>query len=204
MALFGVDLELYSLKAAENFISSRAISFRPSSLLYAAFMRFALALLLGLLCVVHAQTTTNNNWQSHPAILEIRGIYADVNALIAQKKLKLEQKAFGYCPSWDLERKQYSSVNGVVRRYVKAGGSEDSAVTLEHTYDASGRLRFVLVKAGAVNDTHLEQRWYFDTSGKSLWVDRRMTGPGYTFSDADFLREMVRNPKKAFVAPPPC
>lgn len=167
-------------------------------------MRFALAILLGLFCVAHAQTITNNNWQSHPAILEIRKIYADVNALIAQKKLTLEQKKYGYCPSWDLERKQYSSANGIVRRYVKAGGSEDSTVTFDHTYDSLGRLRFVLVKAGAVNDTHLEQRWHFDSSGKSLWVDRRMTGPGYTFNDADFLREMVRNPKKAFTAAPPC
>jgi hypothetical protein len=147
-------------------------------------MRFALAIMLGLLCVAHAQTITAKNWQSHPAILEIRGIYAGVNALIAQKKLILEAKTFGYCPSWDLERKQYINANGVVRRYVKAGGSDDSAVTLDHTYDALGRLRFVLVKAGAVNDTQLEQRWYFDVTGKSLWVDRRMTGHGYTFSDA--------------------
>ena len=167
-------------------------------------MRFTLAILLGLLCVAHAQTITATNWPSHPAILEIRGIYAGVNALIAQKKLRLEVKTFPYCPSWDLERKRYSSADGVVRRYVKAGGSDDSAVTFEHTYDALGRLRFVLVTAGAVNDTQLEQRWYFDASGKQLWVDRRMTGPGYTFSDADFLREMVRNPRKAFVTAPPC
>ncbi len=167
-------------------------------------MRFALAFLLGLLCVVHAQTISVKNWQSHPAILEIRGIYADVNTLIAQQKLKLEAKTFGYCPSWDLERKKYATANGIVRRYVKAGGSDDSAVTFDHTYDALGRLRFVLVKAGAVNNTQLEQRWYFNSNGKSLWVDRRMTGPGYTFSDADFLREMVWNPKKAFTAAPPC
>ena len=167
-------------------------------------MRFALALLLGLLCIAHAQTITAKNWQSHPAILEIRKIYADVNALIAQKKLRLEKKTFGYCPSWDLERTKYATANGVVRRYVKAGGGEDSAVTLDHTYDAAGRLRFVFVKAGAVNDTQLERRWYFDASGKSLWVDRRQTGTGYAFDDADFRREMVWNPKKAFMAAPPC
>ena len=167
-------------------------------------MRFALVTLLGLLCVAHAQTITAKNWQSHPAILEIRGIYAGVNALIAQKKLRLETKTFAYCPSWDLERKQYASANAVVRRYVKAGGSDDSAVTLDHTYDALGRLRFVLIKAGAVNDTQLELRWYFDASGKQLWVDRRMTGPGYPLSNANFLRAMVRNPKKAFAATPPC
>lgn len=167
-------------------------------------MRFALALLLGLLCVAHAQTITAKNWQSHPAILEIRAVYADVNALIAQKKLKLEVKTFDYCPSWDLERKKYASTNGIVRRYVKAGGGDDSAVTLDHTYDGLGRLRFVFVAAGAVNDTKLEQRWYFDVNGKQLWVDRRQTGTGYAFADADFRREMVFNPKKAFAAAPPC
>lgn len=167
-------------------------------------MRFALAILLGLLCVAHAQTITSQNWQNHPAILEIRGIYAGVNALIAQKKLTVQQKTFNYCPSLDLERKQYSSANGIVRRYVKGGGSDDSSVTFEHTYDALGRLRFVLVTAGAINDTHLEQRMYFDTSGKTLWSDRRMTGPGYPFDDAYFLRALVRDPKKAFAAAEPC
>ena len=167
-------------------------------------MRFVIALLFGLVCVAHAQTITAKNWQSHPAILEIRGIYAGVGALIAQKKLSFEQKIYGYCPTWDLERKKYTAANGVVRRYVKAGGSEDSAVTLEHTYDALGRLRFVLIKAGAVNGTQLEQRWYFGASGQRLWLDRRQTGVGYTFSDTDFLREMVWNPKKAFTATPPC
>lgn len=172
--------------------------------MYAESMRFMLTILLGLLCVAHAQTITANNWKSHPAILEIRGIYAGVNALIAQKKLKLEAKTISYCPSWDLERKKYATANGVVRRYVKAGGSEDSAVTSDHTYDALGRLRFVLVTAGAVNDTRLEQRIYFDATSKRLWVDRRMTGPGYPFDDADFLRELVWNPKQAFAAALPC
>jgi hypothetical protein len=62
----------------------------------------------------------------------------------------------------------------------------------------------VLVKADAVNDTQLELRFYFDATGKRVWLDRRQTGPGYTWSDADFVGEMVWNPKKAFVAAEPC
>ncbi len=166
-------------------------------------MKFLFGLLL-LVGVVQAQTITVKNWRSDPRILEVRGIYAAVNTLIAKKLLKLEQKKFGYCPSWDLERSKFTAANGLVRRYIKAGGSEDSAVTFEHTYDARGRLRFVLVKAGAVNDTHLELRFYFDVTGRRVWLDRRQTGPGYTFADADFVREMVWNPKKAFVAAAPC
>jgi hypothetical protein len=166
-------------------------------------MKFLLGLLL-LFGVVQAQTITVKNWRSDPRILEVRAIYVTVNTLVAKKLLKLEQQKFGYCPSWDLERSKFTAANGVVRRYIKAGGSEDSAVTFEHTYDARGRLRFVLVKAGAVNDTHLELRFYFDSAGKRVWLDRRQTGPGYTFADADFVREMVWQPEKAFVAAPPC
>ena len=167
-------------------------------------MRFLLGFTLILASVAVAQPITAKNWQNHPAILEVRRIYIETNALITAKKLKLETKKFGYCPLWDLERKKYSDMRGVVRRYVKAGGSEDSAVTLEHTYDSSGRLRFVLVTAGAVNDTHEEWRFYFSVSGQRLWVDRRQTGPGYTFFEDDFVKEFVLEPKKAFVAASPC
>lgn len=166
-------------------------------------MKFLLGLLL-VVGVVQAQTITVKNWRSDSRILEVRAVYASVNTLIAKKRLKLESQNFGYCPSWDSERSKFTALNGVVRRYIKAGGSEDSAVTLEHTYDARGQLRFVLVTAGAVNDTHLELRFYFDAAGKRVWLDRRQTGPGYTFADADFVREMVWNPRKAFVASPPC
>jgi hypothetical protein len=166
-------------------------------------MKFFLGLLL-LVGVVQAQTITAKNWRNDPRILEVRAVYAAVNRLAARKILKLEQQKFGYCPSWDLERSKFTDAKGVVRRYVKAGGSDDSAVTLEHTYDARGQLRFVFVKAGAINDTHLESRFYFDVSRKLVWVDRRQTGPGYTFFDQDFINEMVWNPKKAFVAVEPC
>jgi hypothetical protein len=167
-------------------------------------MKFLLGLILALASIAAAQTITAKNWQNHPAILEVRGIYTATNALITAKKLKFEVKTFGYCPSWDLERKRFSDARGIVRRYVKAGGSEDSAVTLEHTYDSSGKLRFVLVTAGAVNDTHEEWRFYFSAAGKRLWTDRRQTGPGYTFSEDDFVKEFVLEPKKAFVAADPC
>jgi hypothetical protein len=168
-------------------------------------MRFLLVGLIPLLlCVAGAQAITAKNWLTHPAILEVRGIYVAVNALVVGKKLKPESRRFEYCPSWDLRRTKYSDSRGIVRRYVKAGGSEDSAVTLEHTYDSSGRLRFVLVTAGAVNDTHEQWRFYFDATGKRLWLDRRQTGPGYAFAEQDFVKAFVLEPRKAFVAAPPC
>ncbi|NJK43318.1 MAG: hypothetical protein HC933_02825 [Pleurocapsa sp. SU_196_0] len=168
-------------------------------------MRFLLLALIPLLtCVAAAQAITAKNWLNHPAILEVRGMYTAVNALVAGKKLKLESRRFSYCPSWDLERTKYTDSRGIVRRYVKAGGSEDSAVTLEHTYDSSARLRFVLVTAGAVNDTREEWRFYFGANGKRLWLDRRRTGPGYTFAEKDFVNAFVLEPRKAFVAAPPC
>jgi hypothetical protein len=163
-----------------------------------------LVLLLAFSSVAFAQAITARNWRSHPAIVEIRRIYTDVNALISAKQLRVASRRSGHCPSWDLERRQFTDSRGVVRRYVKAGGSEDSAVNLEHTYDTRGRLRFVFVRAGAVNDSRLEVRFYFDAAGKRIWTDRRSSGQGYTFSETDFLNEMARDPTRAFAAPLPC
>lgn len=58
----------------------------------------------------------------------------------------------------------------------------------------------MFVEAGAVNGTRLEVRFHFAVNGKSLWTERCRTGSGYTFSDADFLRD----PKRAFAAPFKC
>ena len=167
-------------------------------------MKLFLGIFLLLVGAVQAQAITAKNWQNHPKILEVRAIYGFVNSLLVHKKLKLETKNLDDCSYWDSMREKYTDAKGVVRRYIKSGGSSDSAVTLEHTYDVRGRLRFVLVKAGAVNDTSLELRFYFDAAGKRLWLDRRETGPGYTWSVADFVGQMVWKPKIAFVRASPC
>lgn len=159
----------------------------------------AIVVLIGLAL---AQPITASNWATHPKIKEIRAIYLEVAKLRSQNKLQKASKSFAYCPALDLERTLLTDARGVVRFYESSGGSDDSAATLEHTYDAWGRLRFVLVKAGAVNDTHTEYRYYLSQTGTLLWKDQRIEGQGYPF--ADFREYFAFDAKKAFAAPSPC
>ena len=73
---------------------------------------------------------------------------------------------------------------GVVRRYEKQGGSDDSALTWQHYYDKAARLRFVLITGGATNGAQLEHRIYFDESGKRIWEEHKyLKGPEYFFPE---------------------
>lgn len=163
---------------------------------------FGWVMALWLLASALAQPITASNWATHPRIREVRTIYLQVAHLRSQNKLHKTSKSFDYCPAIDLNRVLFTDAKGVVRFYQSGGGSDDSAATLEHTYDASGRLRFVLVKAGAVNNTHIEYRYYLSETGALLWKDQRIQGQGYPFPD--FRAYFAFDPKKAFAAPSPC
>jgi hypothetical protein len=92
-----------------------------------------------------------------------------------------------------------------VRSYRFAGGSEDSTASRALYYDRSGRLRFVLVKAGAVNGTSLEVRIHLSRSGGLLWEKRDLLeGPGYTFPNPWPLSDLTGDPRQAFHAPSRC
>lgn len=157
---------------------------------------------LASLSIAQAQPITASNWTNHPSIKGIRAIYQEVLALKQQNKLRKTSKFFEYCPALDLERTLFTDAKGLVRFYRFSGGSDDSAASLEHTYNTSGGLRFVLVKADALNDTHVEYRYYLSATGAVLWMDERRQGQGYPFSN--FRGLFAFNPKKAFAAPSPC
>ncbi len=71
------------------------------------------------------------------------------------------------------------------------------------TTTTQGRLRFLFVKGGAVNDSAVELRIYFDEEGKRLWEDRKLVkGPGYTFINPWPDELIARDAEKAFRAPP--
>jgi hypothetical protein len=66
-------------------------------------------------------------------------------------------------------------------------------------------LRFVLVKAGAVNGTACEYRVYLSKAGARPWEERRhLKGPGYTFPSQWPDDWLVRDPMQAFRAQAPC
>jgi hypothetical protein len=170
-----------------------------------AFGLFATVFVTALTTVSLAQTITAQNWQTHPAIREIRALYQEANTLIARGALRrshLEPNCLG---TSDLERTLYTDRNGRPRRYIFAAGGDDSTITFEHTYDASGRLRFAFIRAAAVNETVKEERLYFKPDGKLLWTDfRTVKGPGWAWDWEQVRASIVRNPKAAFAAKPAC
>jgi hypothetical protein len=151
-----------------------------------------------------AEAITRKNWRTHPRIVAVRDIYTENEKLQREKKLKSERKQYS-CDSIssETERTALRDGNGRIRKYITGMGGEDSVYTVEHHYDAQGRLRFLFVKAGAVNDSRMELRIYFDEGGERLWEDRKLVkGPGYTFINPWPDDLLVRDAEKAFQAPP--
>ena len=160
-------------------------------------------------CALAQTARTAANWESHPAMVEIRAIYRKIaRAETAGRLRKLIRKLDDACdvpPYTATERTLYVDARGSVRSYHFSGGSEDSAVQ-RALYYRQERLRFVLVKAGAVNGTRIEHRIYLSKSGKRLREEQKLlAGPGYTFPSRHWWEhDLVRNPRQAFNARPPC
>ncbi len=143
------------------------------------------------------------NWRMHPRIVAIRVLYTENQKLRNENKLKAEHKEYDCDTPGESERTVLRDEIGHIRVYLLRAGSEDSAYTAEHHYDSQGRLRFLFVTAGAVNESSLEMRLYFDDRGKFLWRDRKLVaGPGYPFVDPWPEELIVRDAEKAFRAPP--
>jgi hypothetical protein len=128
---------------------------------------------------------TKANWQQHPKIKAIRDIFQSVKIGISRKTLATKKRSFEYCePGEDTMRMIATNSQGRVRFYQNEGGSEDSSLKFEQYYDEAGRLRFVLITAGAVNGSELEHRIYFDGTGKRIWEEQTLKkGPGYTWPE---------------------
>jgi hypothetical protein len=77
----------------------------------------------------------------------------------------------------------YRDRRGVVRRLTWSGASEDHGEVNAFTYDALGRLRFVLSKQASVNDSNGEVRSYWDAAGTAVHTDTRtIKGEGYPWA----------------------
>jgi hypothetical protein len=155
----------------------------------------------------HDEEINSTNWQRHPRIVEIRSIVDSINVAAKNGALKTSTRKFEYCePGEDTLRRLSVDSKNVGRRYEKQNGSDDSAVTSTHYYDTNGRIRFVFISGGAVNESKLEHRIYFDESGKRLWEEHKyVKGPGYTVPNTwpDELLQLA-NPAKAFAEPSKC
>lgn len=151
------------------------------------------------------QKITKANWRQHPKIKDVRSIVQAIDAEISQGAFKTSEREFEVCAKGyhTLLRKAVDE-KGVVRRYETHGGSEDHALKFQQYYDETGRLRFAFIEGGAVNDTHIEDRIYFDEAGKRLWEDYKLKGPGYpSFYFSDKQLNMT-GAAKSFAEGSPC
>lgn len=117
---------------------------------------------------------TERNWIDHPLIKEIRVLFTETEQAITAKRL-VRTSSDEYNQSWGLDA-------GHTRKLSQQRGGEDSVLAYDHYYDPAGTLRFVFVRANAVNGTKVEYRIYFSERGQRIWENRKQTaGPGYTF-----------------------
>ncbi len=156
---------------------------------------------------------TAKNWQLHPRIIEVRKIYDEVNAALKAHRLREKRREFdcSKLPEAELAHQQdyyeggvrvlAQAHDGTPRFFYREGGSEDSMVRVEYYYDAAGKLRFIFVRGGAVNGTHMETRVYYSAGGDRLWQDDGVIkGPGYYFS----APAAIDDPVAVFDAPDRC
>jgi hypothetical protein len=154
-----------------------------------------------------SEKITAANWRQHPKIKAVREMVAAVDGGMKKGILKASTRRFEYCePYEDTVRRRVVDSRGVVRRYDREGGSEDSSLTLRHYYDPQGRLRFVFITGGAVNGAQLEHRIYFDENAERIWEEHKYPkGPEYSFPEVWPDEHLQKSdPAKAFAAVSPC
>lgn len=154
-----------------------------------------------------SERVTQANWQRHPKIKAVRQLVQSVNAAVRKSSFKTSKRQFEYCEPYEETLRQMAvDSKGVVRRYEKQAGSDDSSLTWQHYYDDSRRLRFVFISGGAANGARLEHRIYFDESGQRVWESHQyLKGPHYSFPEVWPDEQLQRvDPAKAFSAPSRC
>lgn len=129
----------------------------------------------------------------------------EVNEALARRMLSAEAREFANCPPLGSRHERFRDRSGVTRLYRTEQGSDDSSVATRQYYDREGRLRLVLIEAGAVNGTQLRDRIVFDAAGQRMReTRRRIAGPGYTFSTRWPDSWLVPAPDRSFLSSDPC
>lgn len=166
----------------------------------------ALILAVPAFAAAESDPVTADNWMDHPKTKTVRGIYKSVEDGITAGRIKPAERAFEYCESYvDVLRVIHTGPNSRARKYRYEAGSDDSAIDVSHYYDDREVLRFVFISAGAVNNTRIEYRVYFDEAGKRFWHDHRLVaGPGYTFPYIWPEEDLIRDPKATFAGKNDC
>jgi hypothetical protein len=146
------------------------------------------------------------NWMNHPEIASIRHMCEKIENQIKADRLSVKKNKFEYCaPHEDTKRIIYFNSRGAVYKYIKAGGSEDSARKASFYYDGEGKLKFAFITGGAVNGTRFERRIYFNDRGRRIWENHRIVkGPGYTYPGVWPESDTEHDPGQGFNSAPKC
>jgi hypothetical protein len=167
----------------------------------------SIVLLLTLPAALFAQTpVTAHNWKTHPEIVAVRSIFESTEASIARKELTKSFVRDSICTDasdGELDRVLYVDAKSRVLRYTNGEGTGDHFVSMNWYYDTLGTLRFVFVQGNAINGTKIENRVYFDATGKRLWQDyRAIKGHDHTLGRDLPSNRLIRDPKKEFARKP--
>jgi hypothetical protein len=166
-------------------------------------MTFSRALFAALLVASNAVAAPIDarNWQTHPEIVLIRSLCRSVDQAVRDGAMQRRGRTYDCVPG-ETERFGFVDAEGRVRKLVRKGGSDDSALSVEEWFDDAGQLRFAFFVAGAVNGSSAHVRMYFDAAGKRVWEQRDVTGPGYTWAFEAWLSR--RAPKDVLAPAPIC
>lgn len=141
------------------------------------------------------QEITENNWGNHPQITNIRQIYNEIEENIKSQLFESLKVDYEYDePYDDTEREYYLDSNQLIRKFVKFGGSGDSALKRSFYYDSKGNLIFFFAEGGAVNGTSIEHRIYFNNKERIWEIRKLITGPGWGFPDPWIETDIVYYP----------
>jgi hypothetical protein len=141
---------------------------------------------------------TKVNWESHPKIKAIQKIIEEVEAGITFRYLKTSERSYD-CETHSEVRTIVKDTLGIVRKYKREGGSDDSAASQVYYYDKTGELRFVLNEGGAFNGSTIEQRIYYDYND-NLELFTRIWEVTYESGIGAGYRDLIDDPIEAFEA----
>ncbi len=124
----------------------------------------------------HSTAITEQNWSSHPKIIEIRKMYEEIRTALDNKSLTYAEKDFSKLPrscrgTYPIEKLAVAyDKKGRVRLYIHAQRiSHGDLQTDEYYYDQDGRLRFVFMTNKSDVYATIENRVYVSTTGKVFW-----------------------------------
>lgn len=154
-----------------------------------------LGILLAPACVFSAEPTpeqaiTEQNWEQHPKIVEVRKLYEEIQSMLKQKKLKVQERSFlkaiAACDRvlYPIEFVRIATDGaGRVRMFAYGQRISDNALlTKWEYYDETGRLRFVDRTNQLPGFVPIEDRIYLTEQGRAFW-DVRTEGKKNTFGE---------------------